>query len=345
MTEECSICCEKFNHSTRKKVCCPFCNETTCVACLKNYLLNSEKDISDCMFCKAEFSLDFIATATPKTFHNQTYRKKRADNLLSHERSLLPNTQPLAEAKKVELQGEKQIRALREEESYLRARHAEIRREIIQIRRRTENVEVKKDRRRFIMGCPLEDCRGFLSQAWKCGTCDSYICAQCRMPKEGRDDQDHHCNADDVATTKLLNDETKPCPNCAVLIYKISGCDQMWCIECHTLFSWNTGQSIHNQINHNPEFYRYQRATNNGVAPRVPGDIPLGCQDQINYESVERALTNKQQTFPLWATCHRLVGHIRHIIIPRYPVNRYADNSDLRVAFLLHSIDEKKMDH
>ena len=116
----------------------------------------------------------------------------------------------------------------------------------------------------------------------------------------------------------------------------------MWCVECHNLFSWNSGQCIHNEINHNPEFYRYQRAVNNGVAPRVPGDIPLGCEAQITYEAIEDALWVKKQIFPLWPTCHRLIGHIRHIILPRYPLNRFTDNSDLRVAFLLQTIDEKK---
>ena len=212
MTEDCQICYEKLNHSTRKKVNCPFCNAATCVACLKIYLLNSVQNIPDCMFCHKEFSLDFIAEVTPKNFHNQIYRKKRADNLLSHERSLLPNTQPLVEAKKEQLRGEKKIHELREELKYLHIRQIEIKREIIQVHRQTDSIEVKKDRRRFIMGCPQEDCRGFLSQAWKCGTCDSYICNQCRMPKESRDDPDHVCAAADVATTKLLNEETKTLP-------------------------------------------------------------------------------------------------------------------------------------
>ena len=75
---------------------------------------------------------------------------------------------------------------------------------------------------------------------------------------------------DDVATAKLLAKETKSCPQCAIPIFKISGCDQMWCTECQTPFSWKTGQKVSGVI-HNPHFYQWQRQQNSGNAPRRPG--------------------------------------------------------------------------
>jgi hypothetical protein len=76
--------------------------------------------------------------------------------------------------------------------------------------------EVKK----FIRKCPMNECRGFLSSRWKCGTCDTNICNKCNEPKT----DDHVCNPQNVETMNLLNKDTKPCPKCGTMICKISGC-------------------------------------------------------------------------------------------------------------------------
>ena len=129
------------------------------------------------------------------------------------------------------------------------------------------------------MGCPSENCRGFLSQAWKCGTCSVFMFVLIvEKLKVVEKMMDHVCDKDAVATAKLLAEETKPCPKCAVPIYKISGCDQMWCVECQTPFSWKTGQIVTGII-HNPHFYQWQRDQNGGVAPRVPGRCSLWWQN------------------------------------------------------------------
>jgi len=78
------------------------------------------------MGCHKQLSLDFVAGVTPKTFHNQEYRRVRANILQSQERSLLPGTQHLVEAHKVRKQREGLIIELNDEQKYLRKRIAEI---------------------------------------------------------------------------------------------------------------------------------------------------------------------------------------------------------------------------
>ena len=69
-----------------------------------------------------------------------------------------------------------------------------------------------------------------------------------------------------VETAKLIRQTTKPCPKCGLRIHKASGCDQMWCIDCKTTFSWNTGEIVTGGIIHNPHYFQYLRDhSENGI--------------------------------------------------------------------------------
>ncbi len=347
---DCSVCCETINKSTRKAITCPYCEYVSCFTCFKTYLLDPSKNGADCMACHKELSLDFISETTPRSFHNQLYRDKRANDLLSQERSLLPDTQHLVEQRKMRTLHDKKIADLREEEAYIRQRLKEIAREINYHRYGWQNgdefdetAEVEKtERKKFIMACPAENCRGFLSSAWKCGTCEVYVCPDCHEIKGSRTDTEHTCDKDAVATAKLISAETKNCPQCAVPIYKIDGCDQMWCVECKTPFSWRTGEKVTGII-HNPHYYQWQRERNNGVAPRVPGDNINPCGGLPWVEVVTRVYRERGIVFEKIYECHRLVEHVRFTILPRYPVDiNVRDNSDLRVSYLLNDISEEQ---
>jgi hypothetical protein len=100
---------------------------------------------------------------------------------------------------------------------------------------------VSVERKQFIRKCPVTDCRGFLSTRWKCDVCENYICIDCNEIKKG---DDHVCDPNAVETMKLLKSDTKPCVKCGAMIFKISGCSQMWCPDCHTAFDWNTGKIV-----------------------------------------------------------------------------------------------------
>jgi hypothetical protein len=116
--------------------------------------------------------------------------------------------------------------------------------------------------------CHLESCEGILDDKWYCVLCGRTTCPMCL---EKKDDENHTCNKDTVESVKMMKTETKPCPRCKARIYKIDGCDQMWCTRCHTAFSWTTG-NIERRI-HNPHYYEWLRSrSENGEIPRTDGD-------------------------------------------------------------------------
>ena len=76
-------------------------------------------------------------------------------------------------------------------------------------------------RREFIMRCPAEGCRGFLSTAYKCGVCEKSTCPECI---EVLGDNEHTCNPASVESAKMIKKETRPCPKCGTRIFKLEGC-------------------------------------------------------------------------------------------------------------------------
>jgi hypothetical protein len=138
------------------------------------------------------------------------------------------------------------------------------------------NQSAKKEtpnERRFVRGCPKEECRGFLSTAWKCGLCDIHVCSKCHIPND--DGEDHECDPDAVATAKMITSESKPCPSCHINITKIDGCNQMWCTQCKTAWNWISGK-IETKV-HNPHYFEYMRNRDtNEIPERNPNEVRCG---------------------------------------------------------------------
>jgi hypothetical protein len=218
-----------------------------------------------------------IAAQTSHLFYNQKLRDHHTGLLLDREKGFLPETVPYveqyrqAEEREAALDANlSSIRDLQQQLSDLKNQTWHLRQEITGLRRGQPEMP-----RAFVRACPTEECRGFLSTAWKCGLCSLYICAHCHVPKAGRDDPHHQCDPDNVKTAELLARDTKPCPSCGIGIFKIDGCDQMWCTQCHTPFSWRTGIAIARALIHNPHYFEWQRQTG-GAVPRNPLDHPCG---------------------------------------------------------------------
>lgn len=214
-----------------------------------------------------------------------------------------------------------------------------------------------QEHRSFIKKCPMEGCNGFLSTQYKCGICKGKVCTKCLEPlhattsqdAEGNDQAGHVCNPDTVASVEFLLTDTRPCPKCATPIHKIDGCDQMWCTQCQTAFSWRTGKVETGRI-HNPHWYEWQRRVNNGNIPREPGDVPGGdpCLHANNDADIPfiDAIPFYKITAEL-EHIHRIITHVRYTVLPRYQIGGYQEdrNRDLRIKFLLGEIDREAWKH
>ena len=262
---ECSICIEKFNKTVRSPVKCAFCEFVSCRSCCSKYILN--ETTPKCMNCSKEWTRKFLTTQFTKTFMAIDYKKYNEKVLFDREQALLPATQIVVERM---IRQEKCDKELDDLEIEYRRKQTEIRQKYM-----LDNVSSRNHGQRsvFVRACPDENCRGFLSSQWKCGICDKWTCPECHELKGLNRDVEHTCNADNLATARLLDKDTRPCPTCGTGIFKIEGCDQMWCTQCHTAFSWRTGRK-EDHI-HNPHYFEYMRRTGN-VAPRNPNEVQCG---------------------------------------------------------------------
>jgi len=127
----------------------------------------------------------------------------------------------------------------------------------------------------FFFHCYMSNCKGLIPENGngKCIICKKFNCTKCQCERG----IDHICDTKQVESVELLKKECKSCPKCRVLIYKISGCDQMYCTKCKTAFSWNTG-FIEKGMVHNPHYFEEQRQN---LPTPEPEQQPLACQDLL----------------------------------------------------------------
>lgn len=262
----CSICCEEYGKKRYEIICC-MCDVSTCSICIRKYLVSSSQD-AHCMSCKKMWSKQFMQENLTKSWLVGDYRKSRQKLYLDREKSLLPSTMPIATAI---INAENQRKELYKELEELRKQENKIR---IKIAKCTEVITGKVQAEKntsYMFPCSKEGCKGYIeSQTWKCGLCKTKICKSCHVIK---DDDDHECDKNDVKTAKMIMKDTKPCPTCKTRIHKISGCDQIFCTNCHSAWSWDKG-TIETGVIHNPHYFDLQRKM--GVVPRTRGDIVCG---------------------------------------------------------------------
>tara|TARA_B110000046_G_C12996726_1_gene400332 strand:- start:534 stop:1898 length:1365 start_codon:yes stop_codon:yes gene_type:complete len=319
------------------------------------------------MSCKNGWERVVFIDACLKTFVDNEWKSHRGDVLVEAEMSRMSSTMPAVDNYKV-------CKQLKERDNEIKNRIQDLKNEVYVLRGMQDNIGtelqirqmgggfVGKDKRVFIKKCPGDKCNGFLSSKYKCELCGLKVCAKCFAVKDSVEEetkQDAHvCNEDDILSAELIKKETRHCPNCATDIFKTEGCDQMWCTQCHTPFSWKTGLKVKGTV-HNPHFYAWQAA--GGVAPIVPGAVLCGGMPNLyNYRTLvfrvmkqlfphidQRRLkdTEEGEVCAEAIALHRATVHFEQVELNRVRrlCNEAVNHEDLRIRYILDDISRDDM--
>ena len=335
----CPVCIETMNMSTRKSVECDACNYSACRECYKRYLLNNSN--SQCMSCKNSWSRTLMTTKFEKVFLNTSYKMHCEKVLVEKEMSKLVATQPLVEEKIIEKRKRARLSELREGIAKLQSESHEISLSLISSRYKRDDVV----RQVFVRKCTFDDCKGFLSNQWKCGLCENWSCPDCHdVIGKDKSIMKHVCFPDTLATVKLLKSDTKSCPECAVGIFKIDGCDMIFCTECHTSFSWTTGRVIKEGVTiHNPHYFEWlKKKDTGGFVERNIDDIICGREIDNNFVlrlvKMLKRFDDEIYTKQIYCRCRCLI-HLKEVTLRDFRINEINDNQDLRIKYMLNELN------
>lgn len=321
--------------------------------------------------CGKEWTLHFLREAFTQSFINTDLKTHREEILFQQQIALLPETQPIVEREIMREGIREEIRKVNVEISRLVSKSNEL-----AARFHTAGITPRQDvgghRAEFVRNCPDTDCRGFLSSQWKCGICAKWTCPTCHEVKGPDRNTEHTCNPENVATAELLSQDTRHCPKCATPIFKIDGCDQMWCTQCQTGFSWRTGR-IENNV-HNPHYFEWLRRTGGNVE-RTPGDIPCGRElthrsanefERLLYQKTRKPIEssslviasdtcynntethnrlrhpNAKPAYDKILSTIRSLIHLNHVDRVRYETNVVLENQDLRIHYMRNKITPER---
>lgn len=320
---ECDICCDKRYYG----VTCLYCQKKACMTCSETYILDNPS--ARCMFCKNNWNTEFLQKNFSGSFMNKKYKEHLKTVIYDRERALFPETQADIENDKKKEGYLKQIKEKKEQMKKLKE-------EIMELEL-AMNGKKKEEKRAVVYSIPCSQngCRGFLNGQSVCGICNKKHCSKCRVAPENLDE--HKCDPNTLETIKMLEKETKPCPKCFTPISKISGCDQMWCTQCKTAFSWKTGMIETGHV-HNPHYWQYLQKEGRDLdqVRAMNGQRPRNCDNILEDISYDFDEINLKEL------C-RLFMHIRHIEIPNFNTVNYVEaNLELRKEFLTNKIDEKQ---
>lgn len=256
LKKSCQICCETFTSKLRNSIKCNNCNNSVCLQCFKKFLLTDGSE-QVCMCCKVDLNTEFIFMHTPKVFQRMLMTK--ISNLeFIREKAMLKSTQ-----EEMELQYKRDF--LKSRERFMKQMKKHLKkfegdREVETFMNNTSKelgevtIEINKKEQNSAVYCPITDCEGLIKKD-ECSHCKNKICKKCQTKKEG---SNHECNKDILETLKLIHKDTKSCPRCSIPIFRIDGCDQMFCVKCKTPFSWRSGEIITGVI-HNPHYFEWMR--------------------------------------------------------------------------------------
>jgi len=364
-----------------------------CRTCSETFILG--QNYPHCMDnnCKKIWTRKFMTRKFTNDFMNKKYKKHREQILFEQEQSLLPATQLIIERNQyrqnemMRIQEksnkiDKQIQELRIKQMHYLRYYEKLRNnnftinedlttifndeetideEMIDRITKTEDIFLEK-KQLFVRRCTNDNCLGFLSSKWKCSLCDTWTCNKCFI-NMGNDEikATHVCNNDDLETAKLIKSDCKSCPKCGINIFKIMGCDQMFCTNCNTPFCWKTGEIQIGRNIHNPHYFEYIKQNKQNLE-RHPLDIPCGVEltsnlvarlDNLVYYispllsnvPFVQSIDDAQYLSNLLVEIGRNIIHLNNVIIRdlNNQIDNYGKcNQTERIRYMTKIIDEEQ---
>lgn len=308
-TEQCCVCAENFNQSNRKKITCNQCNFESCTSCIETYLKTSLM-VPQCMKCHKLWNHQYVRQTFGTTFVKRIQDTQK-EILFKEQKTLLPHTQEY-----VNLQSKKQDLRLQRESVQEKMRELILQRDNIDTSMgrvmnemywfenpsrnpRTKNPQTTK----YVRMCGQEDCKGYVNEKdGHCELCKTEYCLHCMEEKN----EDHECKQENIDTIKLLKKDSKNCPKCSTMIFRISGCPDMFCVHCNTAFNWNTLE-INERGNSNPHYYEWLRNNTGNGSARVNE-----CGTEIQLYDITHFRNYKKLTYEtksLVMDCLRSIHH------------------------------------
>jgi hypothetical protein len=339
----CPICTEEYTQATRKKLICLYCSYEACNKCIKKYFLTTMNE-PNCMNCQKIWNKEYIDENFSKNFLKTEYKKHRENILYEREQCLIPETLQLMDINKEQkMNCQLLLNQYIEEKNKLLENLKELNKNIINVRHqiyKLENNEIStlndiemNEKKPFIKKCNSENCHGYINHKGHCSLCNLIICMMCHENKT----ENHECIESNIEAINLIKKETKTCPKCNVNIYKIEGCNQMWCTQCHTAFNWKSGLIINQQI-HNPHYYEYLQLNKIKINQQCQ-ENELPSVFNINQLNIDN-LCKKKLLY-----IHRMIYHIINEELPKYTVNEdslFTRNINNRLLFIKNRISESK---
>ena len=291
--DDCPICCEPYTGTVRQPIECKACDHVACKNCVKTYLLQIA--VPKCMKCNVQWTDEFCIDVLGN-FMNTKHRKYIKTLLFDMEKARFPETMPAVECHLSYKKSEKDLMKINSIIEEARRTLNQLHDEKNRIINEQRNLKYGKKKgfktKKFIRACPVNSCEGFLSTAWKCGVCETWACSKCFEIIGADKNVDHVCNEDTLKSAQMIKEETKPCPSCSAAIYKIEGCDQMWCTQCKVAFSWRTGLKVIGTI-HNPHYYQWMKENKDNVMQ--PGaEICGGLPGVVLWRNIIATMKNKE---------------------------------------------------
>ncbi len=291
-TDECSVCMQKYTKTTRVRVKLPCCGDEMCINCIYTYFItNTLVLICPSYKCDMEIQLSWVQNILGM-FKYRKFMDIRNKHILDIQKpSIIAKHQDKANKYKsltdtvdinsVNVQYKTLLNEINDLYTIIKAKETELYKlKVLKAEYRSYTTKSKipanivnavsdginKGVVSYVLyHCPETDCRGMVvdnGDCHQCGLCKIVTCKKCREIVA----DDHKCDKNIIKNIdKLTNGNTKACPRCKVLIFKIQGCNQMYCTNCNTPFEWDTGKIYNGNMTffHNPHMVRNKTMNNN----------------------------------------------------------------------------------